>query len=218
MKNINDDNLDQLNKFLIKSRERLIGISKLLDGHKLSGNTPRKQISGSLFSVAMEHHSAIHLLVDKKIYGSSFALMRPLFESFVRGCWAAYCASEENIIEIMDAKNKYPSMNKMLNSISDSRVFDSSVVCDVWENHGSRLHEFVHSGYSQFVRHISEDELGPNYDYAEVIEVVDFSDYIGMNSSLLLCDVYGDNNKISDLLTLWHAIQEKYDPEESSAG
>ena len=45
----------------------------------------RDRLAAGCFHQALEHHEAIVKLVRRKLVGSAFALLRPLFELFVRG-------------------------------------------------------------------------------------------------------------------------------------
>lgn len=47
----------------------------------------------------MEHQKAIVLLMARSFYGSAFALVRILFEAYVRGVWLHQCASEAQLYD-----------------------------------------------------------------------------------------------------------------------
>jgi hypothetical protein len=44
-----------------------------------------------------EHREAIIMLVTHKLYGPAFALIRSVFESYIRGVWLHRCASDTEI-------------------------------------------------------------------------------------------------------------------------
>jgi len=48
-------------------------------------------------ALAREHQHAIHELVRLGLYGSAFALLRPLFETGVRALWVLGLASDEQV-------------------------------------------------------------------------------------------------------------------------
>src|SRR5215472_9177562 len=75
-------------------------LSKWLDSsiHNLEIPTgDRETIVGALFDQVHEHHKAIYLLLQNSLAGSAFSLVRPMFETFVRGLWLLYCASEKAV-------------------------------------------------------------------------------------------------------------------------
>jgi hypothetical protein len=52
------------------------------------------QIAGILFGIAQEHHDATIRLLAEDLNGSAFALLRSVFEAYVRGEWIALRADE----------------------------------------------------------------------------------------------------------------------------
>jgi hypothetical protein len=67
-----------------------------LDGLDISRDR-RILLAVSCYDVAIEHHIGIAALLRSRINGSAFALVRPLFETFVRGVWLRHCATDEQI-------------------------------------------------------------------------------------------------------------------------
>lgn len=88
----------------ISNSEKLIQWEDLkIDGLTVSSDD-RPRIAASCFDVALEHQKAIILLITNKLYGSAFALIRVLFESYVRGLWLNYCANDKEINEFKKGK------------------------------------------------------------------------------------------------------------------
>src|ERR1700735_582610 len=50
-------------------------------------------------SQIIEHHDAMLLLIRNDKLGSSFALVRSIFEGVYRGLWINFCATDEEIGE-----------------------------------------------------------------------------------------------------------------------
>ena len=83
--------LPALNDAIEKSKRWMAAAATLTDGLQFD-TTPRRKLSVTLHHLSIEHHSAIHTLVDLHGWGSAFALLRPQFEAYVRGYWYCLCA------------------------------------------------------------------------------------------------------------------------------
>ena len=71
-------------------------------------------------SIMAEHHTAIHLLIKHNLYGSSFALVRVLYEPLYRAHWVHGCATDELIDNIVEGKNVFPKMKRMVEEIDNA--------------------------------------------------------------------------------------------------
>src|SRR5215472_9085597 len=49
--------------------------------------------------IALQHHRAIWLLKDAELYGSGFALVRPMFDAWLRALWINAIATPKEIEE-----------------------------------------------------------------------------------------------------------------------
>jgi hypothetical protein len=70
-----------------------------LDGLKIAqlSVSKRVQLAGACWHVALEHGQAIVMLTEDALHGSALALVRPVFEAYVRGMWLMHCASEKEV-------------------------------------------------------------------------------------------------------------------------
>ena len=55
--------------------------------------------------IALEHHEAIWLLRESKLTGSAFALVRSVFDCWLRALWINACATELQIAYIAAASH-----------------------------------------------------------------------------------------------------------------
>lgn len=75
------------NMKLLEKSERLIQwTDNLIDGIEISSDD-RSRIAAGCFDIALENQKSIILLINKKLYGSAFSLVRVQFEAYVRGLW-----------------------------------------------------------------------------------------------------------------------------------
>src|SRR3990167_9583604 len=67
-----------------------------LPGLKIAA-TDRNCLSAACFDQAFEYHEAIILLVRQSLFGAALALVRPMFEIYIRGIWIGQCASDAEL-------------------------------------------------------------------------------------------------------------------------
>ena len=125
--------------------------------------------------IALEHNKAICLLIKKEVSGSAFALVRPLFETFIRAYWVCACATDSEIIEICNKdKDKFPIMNEMVKSCDQEYSSNNNfqkIKNEVW----SPMSSYTHSGLLQISRRFTGCKIKPNYKKDEKLEVLNFS-------------------------------------------
>jgi hypothetical protein len=89
----------------------------LLERHAYPDDERHTWVEGSL-AVAIEHHEAISLLIDRQLTGSAFALVRSMVDTVVRAHWINLVASDEQVAQARrDDKNAFPSMSKMSEAV-----------------------------------------------------------------------------------------------------
>ena len=85
-----------LDQILQESRELHTWIFLSLDGLQFP-KSKRLLLAISAFDVVLEHFTGITALVEKRVYGSAFALVRPIFEVFIRAVWLKDCAQDGDL-------------------------------------------------------------------------------------------------------------------------
>ena len=84
-------------KKLKHARRILSQINHEIDGVEFESKDERNRVSGALFDTVLDHANAIIVLIENRIYSSAYALVRPLFEGFVRATWLLNCATDDEI-------------------------------------------------------------------------------------------------------------------------
>ena len=126
--------------------------------------------------IALEHHESIHLLISRKLYGSSFALVRPLFDTFYRAHWVCGCATKEQIHEICNNDNfKFPhDMEQSIDEKYASGTFFSSIKGNSW----SSMCSYTHTGLLQIGRRFTGNTIKPNYSNGAILEVLNSTNVV----------------------------------------
>ncbi|WP_434019569.1 DUF6988 family protein [Paraburkholderia bonniea] len=81
--------------------------------------TLRARVAVSLHHLCIEHHRGGHVLIERGVRRSAFALYRPQFEAYVRRCWYAVCAQEDQLATFVAGKN-LPDMNSLVKDLEAS--------------------------------------------------------------------------------------------------
>lgn len=135
-------------------------------------------------SIMVEHHDAIHLLVENRLYGSSFALVRALYESLYRAHWVHGCATKDQIDKIVDGKDVFPRMKDMVKEI-DNAYGTVDFWQEIKDNSWAAMNDYLHSGMRQILSRFDDNKVAPNYEIGAIIEVLN-----GSNMALLLMALF----------------------------
>ena len=189
-----DDNLQD-------SKKVFETISSILQVKRF-GTNKRQVLLMSYFDICMEHIQAINLLVIHKLYGSSFALVRPFYDTFYRALWMLKCASDIQIDEIRNDKFKFSKMHKKIEEI-DKAYTGTDFFKKLKESSWKTMCGYTHSGTPQLSRRWNGDELQPDYKEGEIIEVLRGTKTILLLFAFTILKEHNypdDAEKINDLL------------------
>lgn len=122
----------------------------------------------------IEHQLSICTLVEHRLYGSAFALVRPIFEGFIRGVWLMNCASDLEV-ELYYMDKKLPEFGELVKRVETIEGFASGILGGVRQNSWSAMCSYTHSGVMQTSRRLTRNTIEPNYKAEEVVEILKFS-------------------------------------------
>jgi len=167
----------------ISNSERLIQwADSKIDGLEVSSDD-RPRIVASCLDIAIEHQKAIILLIANKLYGSAFALVRLLFEAYIRGLWLNYCASDKEIDKFKKGKLD-KEFGQLIKDIENIDGYNVGVLSKAKQAGWKVMNSFTHSGFNQVVRRNTNSTIEPNYPVEEVEEAINFANAIGLLSYL----------------------------------
>jgi len=126
---------------------------------------------GAYVDIALEHHEAILLLIKAKLFGSAFALVRPLVETMLRALWINAVAKKSQIGKASRDKLKFPCMSQMLTEID--QTYDTGSLFQTFKGSNWRaMCSYAHSGALQIGRRFTNGEVKPSYSDGEILEVL----------------------------------------------
>lgn len=159
----------------------------------------RLRVAASCFDIAMEHQKAIILLIANKLYGSAFALVRLLFEAYIRGLWLNHCASDKEIDKFKKGKID-KEFGQLIKEIENIDGYNVGVLSKAKKADWKVLNSFTHSGFNQVVRRNTDSTLEPNYPDEEIEEAINFTNALGLLSCLEISFLAKKNDLSSEIL------------------
>jgi hypothetical protein len=191
-------NTDQLLK---ESKALIQWLDEQINGIEFKSEV-RPQLAGSCLDLALEHQKAIVILVSQSFYGSAFALVRPIFESYVRGTWLYHCASDTDLQLFLDDKLDQ-SIDKLIKAIEKLPGYNRGVLSRVKMEAWSAMCSYTHSGYLAARRRLTEDAITPSYTEDQILEVLRSANSLGMMAAIELA-------QMADNLVLAQTLLDKF--------
>jgi len=176
-------------------RER---VDVLLRRHEYP-NQPKEVLMVGYVMIALQHHRAIWLLKEAELYGSAFALVRPVFDAWLRALWINAIATPEEIEQASRSQNelRFPSVTKMAADIRPVYFAhaegdtERAKIVDDWFNVfispdpkdkdkadprvtslWKVLHGYTHPGARQLARLFTGTEIKPNYSQLDIAQAL----------------------------------------------
>jgi hypothetical protein len=143
--------------------------------------TIKNRTASACFGIAQDHHAAIVFLMRNTFYSSSFALLRSLFEAYLRGLWLKHCATETQANEFFQGTEPPKTMIAEIEAIPD---FSSGVLSRIKKENWDAMCEFTHTGGLHLQRWQSHDAVEPKFDEEELEECLNCAELFGAMAGL----------------------------------
>jgi len=151
----------------------------------------RVRAAASCLAIAQDHHHAIVVLIENRLYASSFALMRVAFEAYLRGEWLALCAKDSEIRRFMKGWEP-PHVGEFLQDLEKTPAFAEQVLSNVKRNLWQPMCAYTHTGGLHIQRWNTAEAVEPAYDPEEVAEVLAFAEIIASLSVIGVANLAQD--------------------------
>ncbi len=165
-------------------------LDAFLDGKDVPSEE-RVLLAGSSFDLVMEYQKAIVILVNSKIHGPAFAMMRSIREVFVRGVWLAKCATTDQVRSVRDG-GKFPSTGTMIEAIEKTESYSGGPLSKMRKETRDWMHGMTHGGMEQIARRFSGVTIEPVFEENELVELLDFAFAHAALSGIEVCGLAGD--------------------------
>ena len=141
--------LEKSKAFQALADESLVDIS--------APDTSKNRAALAFFHLCLEHQHGLHILVEQRVFGSALALIRPTYESCIRGLWALYCARHEDILAFIE-NDQLPKIRRMLENIASAgQGFDDIV--NAHDSSWDWMNDYTHGGSIQIKARAQGDTI-----------------------------------------------------------
>jgi hypothetical protein len=176
-------------------KSTVLWINDQTAGMQLPADRRSRMVFGCI-DLTIEHQAGISVLAEQPLWGPVYELLRPMLDSFIRGLWLAGCASEADLDSFEDDKLTFTPFDKYINEVEAKmargqrgllrRIKDSS-----WKN----LCDFTHTGFQHVARRNSPTTTGPNYEPAELVQVLNFASALGLGAACQQAEFAGKSER-----------------------
>ena len=164
---------------LLTSAENLgAWLDRVIDGLPVASDT-RTRLAAACFDQVHEHQKALIVLTRHKLVGSAFSLVRPTFETYIRGIWLARCASDAEVAQFQKGRVD-KTFARLIADVETNQGYGSGVLSNVKRKSWPAMNQYTHGGYLQAVRRLTEDSIQPNFADDEIVEVINFGQAIAL--------------------------------------
>lgn len=160
------------------------GIDQAMDGAAFVGGEKEK-LAVACLELSIEHQAAILRLGTDGVYGSMFALLRPMTESYVRGTWLFRCADDKGIKDFKKAKLK-----KFADLLADIQAARTNIPAPPIKAFVDGFHDFTHTGINQVLR---RSIAGGRYPDDDLIKAYSLASTFGLFAALELACLATDH-------------------------
>lgn len=159
----------------------LLELIAWIDQHTSGVTLPadeRSMLAIGCFDVALEHQAAIALLYSSSLYGSSFALLRVLAESLVRGLWLLHCATDAQLQKFK--KGRIGQFDTLVEEFEAKIDTPTGILSSFKDSAWSALNGFTHTGFHQVSRRHSQGKVQPSYPERELANALGVAGALGL--------------------------------------
>jgi hypothetical protein len=182
----------ELSKAITKSKELSIWVSQNIDGLPMASDQ-RLRLSAGCLHLAFDHHDAIILLVEHGIYGSAFALLRLIFEAYIRGIWLLHCASETDLDKFeQDKFNR--TFGSLIGDLEKHEAYSEGILSLVKQDSWNLLNSFTHSGFHHVRRRNTQNYIEANYPEGEIVAALNFAGAIAIMCTVGFSNIAGNED------------------------
>lgn len=121
-------------------------------------------------SILIEHQEAFLLLTIREMFGSAFALGRPIVEGMYRALWLNVCATEDELNRFMEKDEIRQTLAELAEAI-DPAHNSGDLFQSLKKNAWKALNSYTHTGMLQIGRRFTKHEVINSYSEGEIYEM-----------------------------------------------
>ena len=159
-------------------------------------------IAGGSFDAVLEHHRSIILLAERRLFGSAFALLRPMFDGCINGLWATHLATDSELKQFEENRLtiKPPSVINRLKKKLDTDY--TGTLQRVYDQAWKVMSSYVHGGFVQVVRRNAPEFIGPNYTSEEIAEMLELANSMAVLAVMEIPNFSNDPSFVEEAMNV----------------
>jgi hypothetical protein len=185
-------NAMELTTILNLSRDADQELCLQLNGMQLP-NTCRVSYATACLQLAQEYSVAVHALInrapDQRMVGAALALVRPGWESYIRGLWLHRCATEQQLTDYIETDAQGRTMTGMVEDIEGIKEFMNGMLLGFKSENWIAMCSLTHGGRLQTLHRVSERGIAPNYPEEVAVWAVQMTSIWSLLSAFELADM-----------------------------
>jgi hypothetical protein len=140
------------------------------------------------WALLFDYHAAILELLRRELYGSAFALLRPVVEAWVRAHLVVSCTNEDVIrIKNDEYRMNFKEVGAKIDKAFGLNFFENTLKEPVRK----ALHSYTHSGRLQVNRRFDGHLVKPNYTDDAILDVLEGSTTAVFMATILVTNRLG---------------------------
>lgn len=137
----------------------------------------RVRAAAGCFAISQDIHHAIVKLIESHLFAGAFALVRVVFEAYVRGEWLWLCATNNQVQAFLQGEEP-PQIRSMLEALELHPVFQEQVLSKIKVRNWTAMCAYTHVGGLHVQRWVTADGIESNYSAEEISETLRFAEII----------------------------------------
>jgi hypothetical protein len=198
---------------LSQYKEMLNFVEININGKKVTTDKTSVKVAATLLNVTIDHAQGIYHLLDKGVYPSASALLRVIFETYIRAMWLEKCATDEQIVtfieddKILNEKKRAIHFSTMVSDVEEKYELPPYFT-EIQKNTWSGLNSLTHGGMIQLHRYFDGKTIQHRYNDELINEAIQFSTFITCMAFAAFIDLSDDKDdsvteELFKLIELW---------------
>ena len=200
-----------LKELLNESRQIVEFIDEHAYDYAIPDSNLRATYATSLFYTSIDLHRAVRLLTGEQLRGPAITLIRPIFESWIKGTWVMSVPLDDEIKHIT-MNNQYWESKKLWKLIREVKKKDKllgEMMRDLLNSVNPYLNDCIHSNNAHLNRYFNKETrtIEPNVPDNEMAFMLDLANTLVLSSALHMKAAHTED---TDLLTPFTEKRDKY--------
>jgi hypothetical protein len=154
-------------------------------------STDRTKIAGACFAIAQEHHHSIVFLMEHELYASAFALLRVLFDAYVRGEWICTGKLDKQVEDYKLEKSL--KIDVLLAEIESEMGTEDKKLSSIKKKYWKEMCSFTHTGFEHVLCWQTPKAIHANYQTKDLFIVLKLAEILGTVAALGIAELASDD-------------------------